>query len=47
VAKLNARIRNDRTAINREKGGAVTLIVLIIIAVLLVGGLWYVRSRRT
>jgi hypothetical protein len=31
----------------REKGRSVTYVVLIIIAALLLGGLWYVRGRRT
>jgi uncharacterized membrane protein YecN with MAPEG domain len=39
--------RNDnRVFISREKGFSVTYVILIVIAALLIGGLWYVRGRR-
>jgi len=31
---------------SREKGFSVTYVILIVIAALLIGGLWYVRGRR-
>jgi hypothetical protein len=31
----------------RKKGRNVTYVVLIIVAALLIGGLWYIRGRRT
>jgi len=33
--------------ITRKKGRNVTFVVLIIVAALLLGGLWYVRGRKT
>jgi hypothetical protein len=35
-----------RVFIVREKGRNVTYVILIIIAALLLAGLWYVRGRR-
>jgi hypothetical protein len=32
--------------ITREKGRSVTYVILVIVAALLLGGLWYVRGRR-
>jgi hypothetical protein len=30
----------------REKGRSVTYVILVILAALILGGLWYVRGRR-
>jgi hypothetical protein len=38
--------RNATGTITRKKGPNVTYVILIIVAALLLGGLWYLRGRR-
>jgi hypothetical protein len=38
---------NDaKSSISRKKGRSVTYVILIIVAALLLGGLWYLRGRK-
>jgi len=32
--------------ITRKKGRSVTIVIIVVIAALLLGGLWYIRGRR-